>query len=216
MIAPPDIENSAMQSGYDHVGYNVAAQQSITKTTKPYQAVAYGGSRDKAGTAWMGRRRLTALEAAQDYCDYVNNGGAVTLAFRTSGHSKVTTDRPQRAGMPAEVAAAKDKVSAWEREQREAEDAQNYVYLIGEKGCHIFVKIGESLEPLNRPAGLQTGNPRTLLTLAFRKTPIKVKADIPLHVKHAKDHHKDEWFYATADVLAEFGLTPNKFKALVK
>lgn len=210
MITPQDIKNPERKSGYDFVGY---ACESGRDRKAPYQA----NIRDR-GTLrkWNGPRRQAGIEAAQDYCDYVNNGGAVTLAFRTSGHSKVTTNRPQRAGMPDEVAAAKAKVSAWEREQREAEDAQNYVYLIGEKGCRIFVKIGESLEPLNRPAGLQTGNPRTLITLAFRKTPIKVKADIPLHVKHAKDHHKDEWFYATEDVLAEFGLTFNKFKALVK
>lgn len=74
MLTPADIANPKRKSGYDHVQLNLPPSR--PGRPRPYYAVAYGGTNDKAGTAWKGPARATNLEAAQDYCDH-ENGQAV-------------------------------------------------------------------------------------------------------------------------------------------
>lgn len=191
-ITPADIANDERLSGYDHVGYFRSG------VAKPFHAQVYGGKNNKAGHAWQGPGRRTALEAAQDYCDYVNSGGhvAIVAQLKSAGHQ----ERRDAVAIDAEEAAAlgvlRDK-----RAQRTS-GKKGYVYCITDGTA---VKIGYSLKPEARVAELQTGNPR-LLRLAAKK-PGGLNDEKALHVKYLHLNLLQEWFRPTKALLSEFGLT---------
>lgn len=197
MITPKDIQNSARVSGYDHVGYNV--QSGKKRPPKPFQAVVYGGSRSKAGMAWIGRRRATALEAAQDYCDYMNGKGVTPAPqLRSAGHTGKRDSLPSDPEVQAALGVLRDA-----KGQREGR--QGYVYLIievNDGGGLTFGKVGYSTNPRARVAELQTGNPRKLrLHLA---KPGTLLDEAELHAKYAHLNVLQEWFRLTKELLLEW------------
>lgn len=68
MLTPSDIVNPKRKSGYDHVEYN---EYAASTGRKPFRAV-HRLSSSPRHQFWHGLRRATGLEAAQDYCDYMN------------------------------------------------------------------------------------------------------------------------------------------------
>ena len=195
-LTPQDIQNPARISGYDHVGYNAEADKPRPK--KPYQGVAYGGSRSKAGMAWIGPRRATAEEAAQDYCDYMNGNG-VTPAPRvkSAGHKGKRDGLRRDAELEAALGLIRDR-------RGENEGKQGYVYCIGEaEGVAPLVKIGYSTNPEARVAELQTGNGRHLFLLGYFAGTIEDEK--ALHAKYIKDNTLAEWFRPSDALLGEFG-----------
>jgi hypothetical protein len=65
MLTPANIKNPARKSGYRQVNYTQPNNRGLAKH---YQAYA---GRGRAGD-WRGPTRLTAFEAAVDYCNYAN------------------------------------------------------------------------------------------------------------------------------------------------
>jgi hypothetical protein len=195
-ITPKDIENPARKSGYD----GVIVDHGGGHRDKPFRAeVSYRGGR-ASGTArgWRGPRRATALEAAQDRCDYINTGGVATPAtLRSAGHSGRRRTRVIDEEERAALGVLRDK-----RAMRSRQVKQGYVYCITDGTA---VKIGYSLKPEARVAELQTGNPRPLRLLATQKgTEADEKA---LHVRYLHLNVLQEWFRPTNKLLSEFGLT---------
>lgn len=194
-IQPKDIENKARASGYD--GVTVKAPHAASG----HPRTRYFGTdgRRKPGVTtprWEGPGRATALEAAQDKCDYINSGGIATPAsLKTAGHGGRRSARIIDEEERAALGVLRDK-----RAQRSSK-AKGYVYCISDGTA---VKIGYSLKPEARVAELQTGNPRRLRLLAsMQGTPTDEKA---LHVKYLRHNLLQEWFRPTAKLLSEFGL----------
>lgn len=139
------------------------------------------------------------MEAAQDYCDYIN-GQNVTppAALKSPGH---IYDIDRHSKDPEEEAALgvlRDK-----RAQRQGK--QGYVYLITEAlpgGGLRYAKIGYSVNPKKRVAELQTGNPRTLVLLYMM--PGTEEDERQLHAKYASDNVLQEWFAITPELILEF------------
>lgn len=70
-IVPADYLNPYTASGYDHVSLKTDSRPGRTNP-KPFLA-AHGKRKPGVTTPiWEGPRRATALEAAQDYCDYIS------------------------------------------------------------------------------------------------------------------------------------------------
>lgn len=199
-ITPNDIRNPARQSGYDHVGRNVPSK-------KPYQADVYGGKNDKAGRQFKGPRRATALEAAQDYCDYVNGATPAAPALKQHGH-KATRTKRAKPKYPKAVVDALEQKREIDRQYAAANPRENFVYCYGETGCLDYVKVGESDDPAARVAEGQTSNPRTLVPLGHFRANQQRGADKVIHRRLAQHHHRGEWMKAHPDVLALFGRTP--------
>ncbi len=192
MLTPDSIRESSRISGYDHVGKNLPGR-------KPYQADVYGGKNDKAGRQWKGPRRLTALEAAQDYCDYMNGKNIpVPATLKTAGHEYVIDEADNDPEYQAALGVMRDR-----RAQREGK--QGYVYLITEHfdgGALRYVKIGYSVNPRKRVAELQTGNPRKLILLYAM--PGTEEDERRLHTKYIKANVMQEWFRVTPELICEF------------
>ena len=188
MLKPKDIYNKARMSGYDHVGFNV--QHDRPMPPKPYQGVAYGGKRSKAGMAWIGPRRATAREAAQDYCDYIN--GQATPALRRINKSSGHPTLPRKADVDPKIAEAR----ALLREASKAGGPAGYIYCVREPGCRKMSKLGKSKDPPKfRLGGLQTGNWRSPMEVVhFKKVADRHRAEDELHSKFADRHKSGEWF----------------------
>lgn len=141
--------------------------------------------------------RSTPEEAAQDYCDYVNSGAlalAPNLTF--AGHTTIKQDKqvsPKRA-----MAYQLLKEAAAE----ENTDMTGYVYCISDGTA---MKLGMSIgHPQNRLKSLQTGNPRLLTLLAFKRVPDRMTAEMELHVKYKDTNLLGEWFTYNEAILKEF------------
>lgn len=201
MITPSDIRNPARKSGYDHVGNKDTPGH--PQPHKPFQADVYGGKRDKAGRSWSGPARATAIEAAQDYCDYMNGLGPIfgvpLTPLKTAGHVA-----PARSPLPndPEVQAALGVLRDARAQRR---GVQGYVYLIIEVlpgGGLRYGKIGYSTNPAKRVAELQTGNPRPL---ALHLSKPGTEADeAALHQKYIQHNVLQEWFHITKELLLEW------------
>lgn len=195
MLTPADIRNPKRKSGYNYVTFNPGSSRK-----GPYYAKHNtGGTSDPTRPSWHGPRRASALEAAQDYCDYVNGLGVPTpTANKSAGHKR--PKGPKRR-VPSDIQAAKGMVRDWEAQQRR--NVQGYVYCITDGTA---VKIGYSVAPEKRVPELQTGNPRVLTLLGFLKG---TEADERrLHRKHRAENILQEWFRPTPAVLSEFNITP--------
>lgn len=197
MLTPNDIRNPKRKSGFDHVTY---AASPAYPAKKPYQAdVNAGGSHNQR--AFKGPRRATALEAAWDYCNYVNGSPLVqpTARLKSAEHNGKRAKR----SVPSDIEAARGMIRDYEAQVRG--DVQGYVYLIAEVppggGLH-YVKIGYSVNPEARVVELQTANPRTLkLLYAMPGTEADEKA---LHAKYIKQNVLQEWFIVSKEMLLEF------------
>lgn len=193
MIRPKDIRNRTRASGYNYVQYHVDRDRS----TRSHPFRAEEGSR--VGSRWRGPRRATALEAAQDYCNYMNGKGATPAPqLRSAGHKGKRSSLPSDPEVRAALGVLRDA-----RGQRRGE--QGYVYLVIEvnKGGGLtYGKIGYSTNPQARVAELQTGNPRKL-RLHLSK-PGTLADEAALHAKYAKQNVLQEWFRLTKPLLLEW------------
>ncbi len=192
-LTPKDIENPKRSSGFDYVGN--ASGNGRTASWRGQQRVGPG---DGAGAKWAGPARSTPLQAAQDYCDYINNQTTFQRArLKTAGHAYVTTTIVRDDEVEAALGVLRDH-----KAQRAGK--QGYVYAITEEGCGEFVKLGYSVNPAKRVAELQTGNPRKLVLLGFKKgTPADERA---LHAKYIKANVLQEWFKVEPSMSAEFSM----------
>lgn len=213
MLQVHELTNPAMKSGYEHVVFHDGGNPA---NAKPYYA--QGGRGNTHGNVppgerarWRGPRRSTVLEAAQDYCDYVNGNPSVTSSptLVSAGHTGKRTALPRDPEVQAALGVLRDR-------RGEREGHQGYVYCIGEAyGMHgdtlisgrrvqSAVKIGFSTNPEARVPELQTGNPRRLILLG------KIKGtrddEAALHAKYATLNILQEWFRPTAALLSEFGM----------
>ncbi len=206
MLTPKDLENPQRKSGYDHVNYQTSAASK--PGSKPYMAQSYAGGHPNhpgKGMAWIGPRRATALEAAQDYCDYVNNGDVVTPAtLKSAGHkNRSRTPLPTDPEVEAALGVLRDA-------KGQAEGKKGYVYCILEDapgGAMRYVKIGYSTNPWARVAELQTGNPRKLNLHALKEGTLEDEAAI--HRRHIHKNVLQEWFRPDKALLLEFDLDSN-------
>jgi hypothetical protein len=196
VITPDSLRNPSLKAGFHHVG-KVGGQPSRGSTPIYYQAYA---GRGRTGD-WKGPGRKSAVEAAQDYCDYVN-GQATTPAthapLKVAGHGGKREALPRDPEVEAALGVLRDA-----RAQRNG--VPGYVYLITEDrlgGGIRYVKIGYSVNPQKRVAELQTGNPRLLkLLYAMPGTP---EDERRLHAKYAKHNVLQEWFEVTKELILEF------------
>lgn len=210
MLKPEDIRNASRVSGFDHVNY---AASSNTPRPRPYRARSLGSDPDR----WYGPRRSTAGEAAQDYCDYVNRVPIVLpvkpspkpapLMLNTARHPRSST------AVNPTKASIRDKKVLDKRPYLGA--MQGYVYLIGEAGNDEVVKVGWSKRnAFARLPELQTGNCRLLLGLAEK--PGTLKDEYKLHLAYEPDNVLQEWFDVSPELLAEFDITEDEYKLIVR
>lgn len=200
-----DIRNPAYKSGYAHVNKTGSAKTARGHNGgKPFHAQVYAkGERRRNGKAheWVGPRRATAEEAAQDYCDYINGGQMVpSAALKTANHPK-----PVRApSNPSDPELKEARAVLRAAAQARSEERKGYVYLVGESDSPQFLKIGHTYQepPEARLNGLQTGNPRKLVMWAFMEgTP---EDEARLHAKYEKYNVLGEWFHTSAMLMHEF------------
>lgn len=88
-LTPNDIWNPARKSQYNYV-----ANHDGGSSRKPFYAQVGVGDTHGKGVGqprWRGPRRATALEAAQDYCDYIN-GLTDLVALPSVRHAKPIID----------------------------------------------------------------------------------------------------------------------------
>lgn len=202
MLTVDDLHNPARKTGFNYV------KKSSTVKSRPFQAQKFGGpstdGKRGSGLLWCGPYRLTAEEAAQDYCEYINGlveqpQAAPTL--NTPGHVRRKSVVNERD--PEEEAA-------WGViRDRNAQRAgrQGYVYCIGVTSDPYAVKVGYSVNPEARVGELQTGNPRILVLLGKKEGTLEDER--ALHAKYIRDNTVGEWFKTSPALLGEFGLDSN-------
>lgn len=200
MITPKDIKNAKLKTGFRFVSEAGSPGPSGGGHGTPRWFASVGRTNHKAGRTFLGPRRATPLEAAQDYCDYANGKGVTLPAkLKTAGHvappRRSFDDDPE---VQAALGVLRDA-----RAQRRG--VQGYVYLIVEElpgGALRYGKVGFSTNPHKRVAELQTGNPRVLrLHLARPGTEADEAA---LHAKYAHRNVLQEWFHITKNLLLEW------------
>lgn len=194
-----DLRAPKSKTGFRYVYNILSANDAGNRAGQPFQAQKRIGS-NRHG--WIGPRRGTAKEAAQDYCDYINGNG-VSLAPKLN-----TASHPRR----KKHKMTKAEAEAWrkfqeERAKRKAKEAPpaEHIYLIAETGCSDAVKVGHSSD--TRIADLQTGNPRELRLLA--KLPGSRDDEQALHARFIHLHEdwmRGEWFRPTPELLSVFDL----------
>lgn len=190
-----DIRNPDRISGFSHVGKSTGPN--------PYQAVVRY-QQGLSGSRAVGPRRATAEQSAQDYCDYINGGGAtlVSSGVNTAGHKGRRSVLERDEEVEAALGMLRDA-----RAQRAGR--QGYVYLIGVEGDDWGVKVGYSVNPEARVPELQTGSPRILRLLAtFKGTTADERS---LHSRYLCDNLVGEWFRPTPELLSEFDLTEHDY-----
>jgi hypothetical protein len=184
MVTVEQLRSPSSVSGFRHVGKSTGP--------KPYQAVTRY-ARGLTGSRAVGTRRATAEEAAQDYCDYLNNGRSEPVVnLASAGHK-------QRRRAPG---AHTGRISC---------GVPGYVYCIGEESRNLAVKIGYAQDAEFRIADLQTGNPRKLVLLGVLRGTVADERD--LHAKYIADNVLGEWFRPTAELLSEFDIDPESVLA---
>lgn len=192
MLTPDAIRNSETISGYNGV--------SLDKGKYRAQIGSGGASAYAAGRRrWYGKWRDTPLEAAQDYCDAINQGtvSGAPVTLKTAGHKYDI----EMTGTDPEYEAALGVLRDYKAQKA---GRQGYIYLIGEGRLADadLVKIGYSVNPEKRIAELQCGNPRVLVLLGKVKgTPADEKA---MHAKYIKDNVLQEWFRYSPTLYCEF------------
>lgn len=190
MITPADLANPKLVSGFKFV-------RSVTPSAAGHAGKtmysSYRGPNSSGGGRY-GRNYDTALEAAQDYCDYVNGRErAAVAALKSAGH---TYQNIYAKASDPEVEAALGVLrdAAAQRKGR-----PGFVYLISDGTAY---KIGYSVNPEKRVAELQTGNPRLLrLVKKMSGTEADEKA---LHQKFIQYNLLQEWFRPMSEILAAF------------
>lgn len=216
-LAPVDLVNSQRQSGYEHVSYNRPERSNPSSHgggKRRYQAQS--GSDSTKDSFFRGPMRATALEAAQDYCDFANGRAlAAVTPLKSAGHTAVRDSLPRDPEVAHALGVLRDA-----RGQREGK--QGYVYCIVEDAPaegrynRRYCKIGFSTNPEARVAELQTGNPRTLSLLGT--IPGTVEDEAAMHQRYIHHNVLQEWFELTPMIAYEFtktGTVTGRFSAAV-
>lgn len=194
MLTIDDLRNPKRKSGFNYVKVTWGGGNQKNNPITKYQS-QHGSS--KVGTR-LGKRRATAEEAAQDYCNHVNGRNVQPIpALNNPGHAV----RPKLPVMSEEVA---DALGVLRDARAQRMGRQGYVYCIGERsgGNQGYVKIGYSVNPEARVGELQTGNPRVLYLVA--KMPGTEADEKRIHAKFIHKNVVGEWFHRDYDVLEEF------------
>ncbi len=196
MLTVKDLVNPKRKSGFDHVQSHGGGTP-VDK--RRWRGIAYGGKQDKSGRSWFGPSRQTAVQAAQDYCDF-RNGVPITASpvLATAGHEYEIDERDTDPEYQAALGVLRDR-----RAQREGRPG--YVYLMTEdlpSGKMEYAKIGYSVNPRKRVAELQTGNPRKLKLLYAMPGTEDDERD--LHVKYLAYNAMQEWFRISPELVLEF------------
>lgn len=207
MLRIDDLRDSTRDSGFKYV--QQMKPEKGGHGGKPFRARKGdgGGPGQRVEKRWIGPRRSTPEEAAQDYCLHAN-GGVIqhTPPLKNGGHKPRTPRNPD---------TMDDALVAARKLMREAAAAsrgdQGYIYCIGEVPPSktylgnlgtLGVKVGFSVEPEARVGELQTGNPRPLKLIG------KIKGTLDderaLHAKYIDLNLIGEWFRPTDALLSEF------------
>jgi hypothetical protein len=205
-LTPDDLRNDDSVTGFKHV-YSARDASWPARGGKPFQATAYfPWSGDGVRRRWKGPRRATALEAVQDYCDYVNGNPVAAQPNRM--RRAIAKAASLFTQPPLDDAAKAERDRVWA-------EAQAYVYLIGEEWLNqaacAYVKVGWSFDPANRLEQLQAGNPRRLVLMGTL-TPAELgrsaaeALEVSIHEAHARRRVLGEWFWADPDLLRRFGV----------
>lgn len=204
MLTPSDLRKPSNESGYRFVRSASAGPNGGGKT------VLWKTEFRRGDVHWRGPYRRTPAQAAQDYCDYRNNGRVPTLERLPTIQHKRPKRRP-RPKQPVDIAVKRQEVRAWDREAAAAQPVTNHVYLMAVQGSREAVKIGESWDAHYRAADGQTWHWRPLVVLGFVATDIPRDADKPVHAMFAKHHIANEWFRPAQEVLSYFGVSNAAF-----
>lgn len=198
MLTINDIRNPKRKSGFTHVHSHESANSDRGRTPTWRAEINIGGGNRKDRPSWRGPSRKNPIEAAQDYCDYVNGLDIpVSSPLNTAGHGSLRDSVERDAEVEAALGVLRDA-----KAQRAGR--QGYVYLIGVKGDGFGVKIGYSVKPEARVGELQTGNPRVLQLLA--SMPGTLEDERRIHSDFIDDNLVGEWFQPSEALLGEFGL----------
>jgi hypothetical protein len=201
LLTPKDIENAGRESGYNYVGRAGGAK------AKPWRAQKNAGQAYGGPNTFRGPTRAKPEEAAQDFCEWFNQGQpSVVLAakpvLKSAGHKRA---KRRRLADDPEVAAALGVL-------RDARGAiagnQGYVYCITDGE---YLKIGYSTKPEARIAELQTGNARALSLVGT--IPGTLEDEAAMHVKYQRQNVLAEWFRLDPAIVSEFDPTPRKADA---
>lgn len=196
ILTPADLVSATMESGYRHVSVSHSGSR-----VRPYSSRHNIGSwANPNKPSWRSPRRATALEAAQDYCDWFNGSGVAAKlqpALKQVNHPK-RKKRERTEEVKAALAILRD-------ERAKRKDDPGSVYCIAAKGDPYAVKVGFSTDANARPGELQIGNPRELRLLATIEDCTKADEE-RLHAKHIDANILGEWFRPTRELLKEFGL----------
>lgn len=198
MLTIEDIRNPRRESGFNYVKHGWRGSQ-----THPFFGTHNnGGNQDPAKPTFIGPRRATPEEAAQDYCNYVNGNGVVTAPVLKSA------DHPSYDAVGATPELQDARALVRELEAELERERSGYVYLVVEEASALLgppmAKIGWSVNPRARCGSLQAGNPRKLCVLAsIQGTQEDEKA---LHAKYIDQNILGEWFQTSQAMFTEFNL----------
>jgi hypothetical protein len=197
-LTPRDLRLPGSSSGYSYVTHDHGRRvNGHGGAGSAYQAFRPAALRKGVGK--FGPRRATAVEAAQDYCDFVNGRGVESHTLRTAGHEYEVDETDRDPEYEAALGVIRDRTA-----QRKGR--QGYVYIIVEAPAGRVDlssgKVGYSTNPEKRVAELQTGNKRPL-RLIYKK-PGTEADERALHRKYIKNNEMQEWFRLTAGLLLEF------------
>ncbi len=214
MITVEDIRKPSNISGFRNVSLSMGARPS----GHGQRGDRFQAEHRHKSVRWRGPARRSAVEAAQDYCDYINGSATpATPALKSAGHKRVTKQRS-----PAVQAARQALRDALAAEKAAKPASRGYIYLVGESASNVLghqaekrwaliktmaVKVGYSDDPPvdGRVAGLQTSNPRILCLLGtLRGTEDDERA---LHAKYIADNVLQEWFRPSPELFSEFGVS---------
>lgn len=200
MLTIDDLRNEKRKSGFDHV--NSAGRSKDHPAGGKAQSIwrAESGRIAQKGVqgGWRGPSRKISEEAAQDYCDYINNNEVQqVLTLNKAGHGSLRDSLERDEEVEAALGVLRDH-------KAQKAGRQGYVYLIGVEGDSTGVKLGYSVKPAARVGELQTGNHRLLKLLGyFEGTAADEKA---IHARYIEHNLIGEWFSPTQEMLNEFGL----------
>lgn len=203
MITPKDLRDPSRKSGYRNV---TAAFDSRPGRTNPlpYQARKDTSADGRAGSnrVWSGPRRATALESAQDFCDYVNAGKTAPppRQLKSAGHKVQRDSLPRDPEVEAALGVLKDA-------KAQAAGKPGFVYLVIEEhpgGALKYGKVGYSTNPRARVGELQQGNPRPLKLHMMK--PGTLEDEAAIHQRHIRSNQLQEWFRITPELLLEWDM----------
>jgi hypothetical protein len=202
VLTPEQLRNPKRASGYNYV--NTSTPNGGDRTY--YQA---HGGRTRAGFVWRGTTRTSALQAAQDHCDYVNGSRAASPAtpgLKTAAHPKARRKK---------ISPAQQVALDILRDARAKPKSMGWVYLVVEDGTlrtGIPAKVGWTSKspPEARLNDYQAGNPRKLKMIGKIKGTKRKESNI--HKRHIDNNVLGEWFRLTPALLSEFNLKKEDIK----